>query len=76
MFRLNENKIFYKWYYCEYLLSFMIVRLAIRYLYRSLPNGYYIAHITELLGLHLGSSTQSKIRQAFIFFEFLKKINS
>ena len=37
----------------------MIVRLAIRYLYHSLPKGYYLAQITKLLGLHLGSSTQS-----------------
>ena len=36
----------------------MIVRLAIRYLYRSLPKGYYLAQITKLLVLHLGSSTQ------------------
>ena len=35
----------------------MLVRLAIRYLYRSLPKGCYLAQITELLGLHLGSST-------------------
>ena len=39
-------------------LTFMIVRLAITYLYHSLPKGYYLAQITELLGLHLGSSTQ------------------
>ena len=30
-----------------------------RYLYHSLPKGYYLAQITELLGLHLGSSTQA-----------------
>ena len=34
----------------------MLVRLALRYLYRSLPKGCYLAQITKLLGLHLGNS--------------------
>ena len=36
----------------------MLVRLNTKYLYRSLPEGYSLAQITKLLGLHLGSSTQ------------------
>ena len=39
----------------------MIVRLAIRYLCRSLPKGYYLTQITEILGFHLGSLKQKVI---------------
>ena len=51
-------------------LSFMIVRLVIRYLYRSLPKGYYLAQITELLGLHLSSSTPSLFEQIYLSRSF------
>ena len=54
----------------------MIVRLSIRYLYRSLPKGFYLAQITKLLGLHLGSSKQySQDLDAVTFIELSVIVN-